>query len=134
MNTEAQNQRLQSIADDAYQTIKELVSDLRRANGDGDHEAIDQAHDAIYDHPLSVEVRSGWCAVNAPLERSEYRLLISWGGPAVQITGELDQHNEPASAVIQSQDWFLPWRDWCPTEDEADGVLREFVTAFYFGE
>jgi hypothetical protein len=134
MNSDEQNKRLQDISEGAYTTIKELVEALNNANADGDHQAVDDAHDAIYSHPLSVEVRSGWCSTNAQLERSEYRILISWGGPAVQITGQLNDHNEPASAVLQSQDWFLGWRDWVASDESADAVLMTYAQAFYFGE
>ena len=36
-----------------------------------------------------------------------YRLQIDFGGPAMQVTGQLDRFNEPASAV-EVQDWFSP--------------------------
>jgi hypothetical protein len=129
-----QHEKLQAIAGDTFATIKELVEAMRLAYANGDGQATDDAHDAIYAHPLSLEVRSDWCSVNAPFERAEYRILISWGGPAVQVTGTMNEHNEPATAVLQSQDWFVEWRDWVPTEDGADELLLEYARTFYFGE
>lgn len=129
-----QAQKLQDIAQGAYETIKGLVVALRAANGAGDPHKIDAAFEAIHQHPLSVEVRSDWCGVNAPFERAEYRILISWGGPAVQVTGKLGQYNEPATAVLQAQDWFVEWREWVPSEAGADDILIEYSRSFYFDE
>jgi hypothetical protein len=134
MNTPEQNDKLQQIATDTFDTIKELIEALHTANDDGDHQAIDDAHDAIYAHALSVEVRSDWTAVSSPMTASEFRILITWGGPAVQIVGQLNDHNEPATATLQSQDWFLPWRDWVSPDDTADAILIEYARCFYFGE
>jgi hypothetical protein len=134
MNTPEQNDKLQQIAAGAFASIRVLVEALRTANENGDHQAVDDAHDAIYAHALSVETRSDWAAVHAPMAASEYRILISWGGPSVQLTGELNEHNEPSSAVLQAQDWFLPWRDWVSPDEDADAVLMEYARCFYFGE
>lgn len=134
MKTEEQNKRPQEIAQGTYDTIKELVEALRTANNGGDGDKIDGAYDALYEHPLSVEVRSGWCSVSAPLERDEYRILISWGGPAVQVTGKLDEYNQPATASLQSQDWFVEWRDWVSSEEGSDALLLEYASVFYYGE
>src|SRR4051794_40445173 len=68
----------------------------------------DEARDAITDDALSVEVRTDWHAPGADnmAKPDEYKILLCWGGPAVQILGTLDGYNQPDSARLQYQDWF----------------------------
>ena len=61
----------------------------------------------------------------------EYEILLGAGGPAIRIIGELNQHCEPTTAILQSQDWGTPWTDYRDADDE---VMLKYVSHFYFGE
>jgi hypothetical protein len=89
------------------------------------------ASSAIHEDALSVEIRSGWTVLGEPLEPAEYLILLSWGGPAVRIVGELDMDNEPDSARLECQDWFIPWTEYVLDSYGYD-VLLTYVREFYF--
>lgn len=109
-------------------------------------EAREERETRIQEDVLSVEVRSGWYvpgARDADTKPAEYRILLCTGGPAVQIVGDLSEHGEPETAVMQVQDWFLPWTDFYPATkidhdtDEhakAEEILLAYARCFYFGE
>ena len=78
--------------------------------------------------PLSVEVRSCWRSMGQPWEAGEYRILLSTGGPAMQVTGKLDMYDQPADAVVQVQDWFKPWTDI--THNDTRGGCSPSVVRF----
>lgn len=100
-----------------YESIRILLDDLDKAQKKDDA-AIDAAEEAILEDPLSCEVRK------------TYEILLCWGGPAARIVGELDEHNEPETAVLQYQDWFTFWTDFdCDKE-----VLLEYARHFYFAQ
>jgi hypothetical protein len=96
----------------------------------------DEAREAIEQDPLSVEVRSGWYTPGGDSDPEEFRILLTTGGPAVQIRGELDQYKQPTRAYLQCQDWFTPWTDvFGEGERRVDSdVLLEYAQTFYFGE
>lgn len=101
-----------------YDGIVEMLDALKKAEEDGDDEAREEAITAIDEDPLSVEVRK------------EYIILLSWGGPAARITGELNEHGGPETASLQYQDWFTAWTDY-PCDEE---TLLEYARHFYFEE
>ena len=83
-----------------------------------------------------VQVKSCWRTIderNEPWEGEVYRLQIDLGGPAMQVTGQLDRFNEPASAVVEVQDWFKPWTDITTTTPEEDAALLWLASLFYYG-
>jgi hypothetical protein len=84
---------------------------------------------------LSVEVRTDWHAVGAmeAAKPTHYKLLLCWGGPAVQIIGTLDEHNQPDSARLQCQDRFTPWID-CVLTDAEEQTLLTYAREFWFDE
>ena len=83
---------------------------------------------------LSVEVRTDWYIPGQDSGKpSEYKILLGWGGPAAQITGELNEYCQPTTAQFQYQDWFKPWTTAQTTCDE-DATLLEYARQFYFGE
>ena len=118
-----------------YESIKEMVAALTEAANTPDREA---AENSIHESALSVEVRTGWrLAVGAEDDKpTEYRILLTTGGPALQLVGELNEHGEPETAELQMQDWGLPWQKWAPTplDMEYDETLLTFARCFYFGE
>ena len=95
----------------------------------------EQAREFLTDAPLSVEVRTDWHTVGAveAATPTHYKILLCWGGPAVQLVGTLDDSNQPDSAELQYQDWLTEWTRFPTTrEDEAD--LIAYATAFYFDQ
>ena len=90
-------------------------------------EAIEEQSRA---NPLSVLVSSGWSAPGE-LEPDEFMLLLSTGGPALRIVGELDCDNEPMRVCMQHQDWGTPWTEWLDVDREA---LRWFAGLFWYGD
>ena len=93
----------------------------------------DDARDAILEDALSVEVRSDWHTPGDPSEAAEYCILLSTGGPAVRIIGDLDQWKQPTSATLQVQNWGTPWTDYREHVADEDTLLQ-YVGCFYFGE
>ena len=91
--------------------------------------------DEMREAPLSVEIRSGWQEPGdgASMDPDEFRILLSTGGPALRIMGELDRC-EPSRCWLEIQDWGTPWtRMHCRHEYEID-ALRWFAGLFYYGE
>jgi len=80
--------------------------------------------------PLAVDVRSGW-ANPGELEPEEFQILLSTGGPALRIVGDLNAHLEPCSARLEHQDWGTPWTEWPAADSDA---LLWFAGLFWFGE
>lgn len=97
----------------------------------GDCEDADTARQRIEEDALSVQVRSGWTTPGEPMEAEEYNILLTTGGPAVRIIGELGRFNEPATARLQVQDWGTPWTEHCDVDRD---VLLAYAQCFFFGE
>ena len=93
----------------------------------------EQAREAITGNALSVEVRSEWHSPGDVGNWGQYRIMLCWGGPAVQITGDLDEHSQPGTAHLQYQDWFIEWTNY-PTTNTQDEALLAYAREFYFAE
>jgi len=129
--------------DECDLTDEEILEgiNIRHPDGSGpDEEEREEYHDeerareAIQEDALEVSVRtSGWRRPGDSSEADEYRVLITWGGPACQVKGDLDEHMEPENAEIQYQDWFTEWQT-LPTTAEQDEALLTYARQFYFGE
>ena len=117
--------KLQEIGKGAVECIKEMV-DALNTEDDGEREGALQA---ILEDPLSVLVRSDWVGCAEEMKPYEYEILLSTGGPATRIIGELNEHGEPETASIEAQDWFLPWTEYRPDDDSA---LLDYARCFYF--
>jgi hypothetical protein len=123
-------------------SIEDLVKCLEHAEScdtadcgaDCPHD-VDTAREAIMEDALSVDVRTDWHGVGAleACKPTDYKILLCWGGPAVQIVGTLDEHNQPDSARLQYQDWFTEWEDY-PLTDEQEETLVKYAQQFYFDE
>jgi hypothetical protein len=98
----------------------------------GDCESQDDARQRIQEDPLSVEVRNGWRSLGdaSGSGAEEFKILLSTGGPAVRIMGELDD-GEVTRAYLQVQDWGTPWTDYTAADSD---VLLAYCREFYFGE
>jgi hypothetical protein len=117
-------------------SIGEDVSKLTAARESDDQAAQKDVEKTINETPLSVEVRSGWydlCNKDADKKPAEFCILLSTGGPACRIIGELSEHGEPTSARIQHQDWGTPWTN-CWLDQDEETALLAFAACFYFGE
>lgn len=77
----------------------------------GDCEDQDDARQRIEEDALSIEVRSDWQSMGETLEPAEFCILLTTGGPAVRIVGELN-NGEPSRPRLQVQDWGTPWTDY----------------------
>lgn len=96
----------------------------------GECESREDAEEAICEDPLSIEYRSGWTTDKSEMQAEEVKILLTTGGPAVQILVELDNNSEPHRAYMQVQDWGTPWTDYY--EDGIDDVLTAYVGCFCF--
>lgn len=108
------------------ETAEELVELWDAA---GECKSRDEAEERIHEDALSVEVRSGWATPGEPLAAEEFCILLSTGGPASRIRGELDSHGEPCRAWLEVQDWGTPWTEYVPAESH---VLLAYARCFCF--
>jgi hypothetical protein len=124
---EKDEQRSERQAQAQFESIKEMVETLRKADESGTEDERDEARQTIYEDALSVEVRSDWHAPgsddNTP---SEYRILLCIGGPACQVVGNLSEHGEPETARIEHQDWFTPWMEY-RMDSEQSAIVVEYA-------
>lgn len=106
---------------------EELKDSLEQA---GECTSREDAEQRIHEDPLSVEVRSGWASSKEEFQPEEFNILLSTGGPAVRILGELDANNEPCRAWLQTQDWGTPWTDYY--EPDTSDILLTYARCFCF--
>jgi hypothetical protein len=125
------NKELESIGKNAYASILEMVQALQKAESGDDESAREQAREAIEQDALSVRVRGGWYNVGEAPDPApeEFEILLSTGGPATRIVGELSEHGEPTRVTLQAQDWGTPWTDY---RDADDQILQAYASVFYF--
>lgn len=114
-DTRAQDAAIATLSD-----IRDLLKAKAKAN-DGTEDEQDAARQAIEEMPLSVRPVS--C----------YEILLSTGGPAVRITGQLSEHGEPETAALQWQDWGTLWTELDVSTDDLAALL-DFASYFYFAE
>ena len=111
---------------DIVDTMAEFyTADIREQN---------DLQDKIQGMPLSIETRTGWTVPGQDIGKPvEFRILLSYGGPSLQIIGELDYDGIPYNARLQYQDWGTPWTDLRVTSEESRAI-EQFCLQFYFGE
>ena len=133
------------------ETIKELYREFKKQK---DLEACDCGsnvynwttegiREKAQDEALSVEFRSGWSSNLESMKPEEFKILLSTGGPACQVKGNLDQYKQPTDIEIQYQDWGTPWEplqlnstyaDRSPNITSDYEALEWFCNCFYFGQ
>lgn len=145
MNDPLENKHDHAIANAKgwLSSILEMVEALNAADLRDDDEAHEKAEEAIHQSILSLEVKTGWFtpggyagwfAPGGYASPEEYRLLLSWGGPALQLVGKLNDHNEPDEwPRLEYQDWFTPWTEYEPAREHRE-ALQKFASVFYYGE
>lgn len=124
-----------------YRAHKALEDGAEVATVEGDeYTDSDAVRERAQDSALEVSVRSGWYSPGDS-ERddkpAEFKILLTTGGPALRIFGELDNCGQPENARLQVQDWGTPWTDYrADAEDAADwdDAFGWFLGCFWFGE
>ena len=96
-------------------------------------EKLEEIKESILNSALSVEFRSGWSTNFDQLEIEEFKILLTWGGPALRVIGDLDQYKQAENIKLQFQDWGTYWTDYELTEKEEES-LNWFCNCFYFGD
>lgn len=119
---------LQELFTGSLASIVEMVAALEDEDGDQD-----EARETIEQDALSVEVRTGWHVPGQASKPDEYRILLTTGGPAVQIVGDLSEYGEPDTARLEVQDWFTQWETFATSSDD-DDALMAYAQCFYFGD
>ena len=88
----------------------------------GEYADRDGARDAIYETPLSVEVRSGWHSVGEDAgEPEEFRIVLCTGGPHVELSGDIG-----GTVRVVFEDWGESG-EYYPDADER-AALEQFVS------
>jgi len=109
------------------EAIKDLVSRLS-PNGEEDNE---EAREAIFNMPLKVAVRSDWVPPGTEMIPQEYCILLSTGGPACRIIGDV----AGTWARLEWQDWGSPWKRYLDENmNENEAALLVFASFFNFAE
>ena len=96
----------------------------------GECESREDAEQCIQEDALSIEVRSGWTSLGDDLTAEEFCILLTTGGPAVRIVGDLSD-GEPSRPRLEVQDWGTPWTEYRLIERS---TLEAYCSCFYFGE
>lgn len=131
-NLENTCESLRNKEDDLFTWLdREELQDLIEAAGE--FEDNDEVQQQVQESALSVQVRSGWHNpgdedANAP---EEFEILLTTGGPALRIIGELDSYCQPMNPEMQWQDWGTPWTEFRAVDSAA---MTEFCKVFWFGE
>ncbi len=131
MTTTKTNHALNNAIGHIESMVKDFKKDqqLQESN---DYNQQDELRESVLDSALSVEFRSGWySSLDDELVPEEFKILLTWGGPALRVTGELDDYG-PVNPKLQFQDWGTPWTDFEITEDQQK-ALNWFCNCFYFG-
>ena len=121
----------QPLTDEA----RDIKADLSWCN---DGSTADAFQDAVTEYackmPLTVMVRSDWQPVGDSFQAQEFEILLSTGGPACRIIGELDRGSvawqSGCRPVMQHQDWFKPWSE--SSYDIDTNALLWFCEQFYY--
>ncbi len=133
--TTSQQKKENHALNNAKGHIKNMVQDFKKDQifeNLKDFDSQDQLRESVLNSALSVEFRSGWySSLDDELVPEEFKILLTWGGPALRIIGELDNYG-PVNPKLQFQDWGTPWTDFEITEDQ-EKALNWFCNCFYFG-
>lgn len=115
------------LSDEARECLKDHGFD-----GDNHDEVGEAIEQAMRESALSVEVRSGWQTPDSPLDPEEFQILLTTGGPALRLVGELDG-SEPARCWFEVQDWGTPWTALFTRHEFEANAKDWFASLFWFG-
>ena len=100
-----------------------------------DYHDEDDAEQRISESVLEVLVRGDWHTPGEHSEDAEFEILLTTGGPALRIRGELDHQGEPRRAWLEHQDWGTPWTpfwDATTAPHDAPSTLLAFASHFLY--
>lgn len=107
---------------------------LKAQGYDGTNHAqvLEWIEDEMRESPLSVDIRDGWRSPgeSESMEPTEFQILLSTGGPALRIVGELS-NGQPCHCWLEHQDWDTPWT---PFQGSDRCALLWFAGLFWFGD
>lgn len=129
METNTDTQRIEVENTATLESIQDMIERLAEARTNDDQDLIDEITEEIYSDPLEICLTYDPTPVGETPEATGYTILLSTGGPAYRISGNLNEWNEPCSARLERQDWFIPWG-----VVSVDGSLLDYAQQFYFGE
>lgn len=92
----------------------------------------DEARERVEESALSVELSGTWEPGATP-EADRFIILLSTGGPALRIVGNLGWYNSPEDPELEYQDWGTPWTRYYGDNLDRE-ALEAFCNCFYFGE
>lgn len=122
-DTEGAQEALEAWEADNHEELDELTTAA------GDCDSQDTARQRIGEDALSVRVFGE--RVDGEWTADNYEILLTTGGPAVRIVGDLDGNGEPSRARLEVQDWGKPWTEYFKAD--ADTLLT-YARCFFFGE
>lgn len=129
LDTTQNNEDINNLIETSEAT--ELV-ELREAAGECT--SREDAEERIREDALSVMVRGGWQSIGE-MDRLagpvEFEILLSTGGPATRLVGDIGEHGEPENVRLEAQDWGTPWTEYREADAE---TLRAYAAVFYFGD
>ena len=120
------------------QLCMDCRSRMRELGWGSEHISPDELREAIEDElreePLSVLVgHSGWVSPGSELVPNKFELMISTGGPAMRVVGEI-LYGSASDPVVEWQDWFKPWTEYNNEQEALQEALEWFCNLFVFGD
>ncbi|MFH1031074.1 MAG: hypothetical protein V1767_00685 [Chloroflexota bacterium] len=116
---------------DEYWKDGQVITDEEREEYSVKYHDEDQIRESINEDPLSIEFRGGWHTPGEITGDEEYKILLCTGGPAVQITGDLD-NGQAHNARLEYQDWFTPWTDYFEFKNDERDLLLQYAQQFCY--
>lgn len=126
LKTMKNKEEISNAESQAHAQLVSIIEMVKALDG----EDRDQAQQTIAEDPLSIEVRSGWCANASEMAAEEFCILLCTGGPACRIVGDI-RDGEAARPRLEYQDWGTPWTEFITTGDD-NAALLAYCQQFYF--
>ena len=137
--TKKENHALNNALAHLEEMVKnfEEISHLNSLNTTEEEEnRIEEITQEVLNSALSLEFRNGWYSdlyhLKGVTEPIEFKILLSWGGPALRIIGKIEE-NFAVNPKLQFQDWGTPWTDLQIKSENQQDALNWFCNCFYFG-
>lgn len=118
------DQTWQDACPDEWEELQELESQA------GDCNDRDDAETRIQEDPLSIEFRSGWVSSKDEMEAEEFCILLSTGGPASRIVGEI-RSGQAQRPRLEVQDWGTSWTEFIHSSEDIE-ALETYCSQFCF--
>ena len=122
------------LSQEARNLSREARACMKDHGFDGtNHDDVAEAiEEFMREAALSVEVRSGWQSPDEHLDPEEFQILLTTGGPALRLVGELEDL-QPCRSWFEGQDGGTPWTaTHCQHEREVE-AKNWFAGLFWFG-